>query len=88
MKPCTPLIIHGEYGIELGVTVLFPPYFEKAFPTLQKTLPHTMILTRHLRKTTFEKVSLFSNVVYPFWGAEFIILAEAAKSFPSRWQPP
>ena len=23
MKPCTPLIIHGEYGIELGVTVLF-----------------------------------------------------------------
>jgi hypothetical protein len=68
MKPCTPLIIHGEYGIELGVTVLFPPYFEKAFPTFQKTIPHTLILTRHLRKTTFEIFQNVSNVILAFLG--------------------
>ena len=71
MKPCTPLIIHGEYGIERGVTVLFPPYFEKAFPTLQKTIPHTLILTRHLRKTTFEMFQNVSNVVSAFRGHWF-----------------
>jgi hypothetical protein len=34
-----------------------------------KTLPLGRILTRHMRKNTFEKIFLFSNVVLPLTGA-------------------
>jgi hypothetical protein len=46
--------------------LVLPPYFEKAIPHTQKTVPHAGILTKHLRKTTFEMFLLVSNVVLAF----------------------
>ena len=39
---------------------------EEVFPHITKNLPHARILTRHLRKTTFEMFQNVSNVVLAF----------------------